>query len=236
MGVVILFILSHIDYILAAVIAYFCGCINGAIMTSKIFFRDDVRSHGSGNAGLTNFYRTYGARYALLVIGCDMLKAALAISIAAWLGSQFDPRIMPDVPLTAAQQADFVIRFKYWAALFCIIGHMFPVTYKFKGGKGILCGATTMLMLDWRIALVSWGLFFVLWGLTRYVSLGSVAAAVSFPIMTYMVYRSPFLLVLSLLASALVLWGHRKNIERLLNGTENKFRFHVDSPKKEGGK
>ena len=236
MGMVILFLLSHVQYILAAVAAYFCGCINGAILTSKIFFRDDVRTHGSGNAGLTNFYRTYGARYALLVIGCDMLKAAVAVGFAAWLGTNFDPRIMPDVPLTAAQQAAFVLRFKYWAGLFCIIGHMFPCTAGFKGGKGILCGGTLMLLLDWRVALVGWGVFAILWGATRYVSLGSVSAAVSFPISTYFVYHSiPETIIVSITA-ALVIWAHRKNIVRLLNGTESKFRFHVDRPKTEGEK
>ena len=236
MGMVILFLLSHLQYILAAVVAYFCGCINGAILTSKIFFRDDVRTHGSGNAGLTNFYRTYGARYALLVIGCDMLKAAVAVGFAAWLGANFDPRIMPDVPLTAAQQAVFVLRFKYWAGLFCIIGHMFPCTADFKGGKGILCGGTLMLLLDWRVALVGWGVFAILWGATRYVSLGSVSAAVSFPISTYFVYHSiPETIIVSITA-ALVIWAHRKNIVRLLNGTESKFRFHVDRPKTEGEK
>lgn len=236
MGMVILFLLSHLQYILAAVVAYFCGCINGAILTSKIFFRDDVRTHGSGNAGLTNFYRTYGARYALLVIGCDMLKAVVAVGFAAWLGANFDPRIIPDVPLTAAQQAAFVLRFKYWAGLFCIIGHMFPCTAGFKGGKGILCGGTLMLLLDWRVALVGWGVFAILWGATRYVSLGSVSAAVSFPISTYFVYHSiPETIIVSITA-ALVIWAHRKNIVRLLNGTESKFRFHVDRPKTEGEK
>ena len=132
------FLLSHIEYLFAAIVAYFCGCFNGAIFASKFFFHDDVRTHGSGNAGLTNFYRTYGARYALMVIVCDMLKAVIAVCFAAWLGARFDPRIMPDVALTTAQQAEYVLHFKYWAGLFCVIGHMFPCTAKYKGGKCIL--------------------------------------------------------------------------------------------------
>ena len=139
MGLVIAFVISHTDYLLAAVVAYFCGCFNGAILTSRLFFHDDVRRHGSGNAGLTNFYRNYGAKYALLVILCDMGKAAVAVLFAAWLGARFDPRMMPDLPLTAAEQAVYVLHFKYWAGLFCALGHMFPCTAKFKGGKGILC-------------------------------------------------------------------------------------------------
>ena len=148
--------LSHLDYLYAAVAAYLCGCFNGALFTSRLFFHDDVRTHGSGNAGLTNFYRTYGARYALLVIACDMLKAVAAVSLAAWLGARFDPRMLPDLPLTAAEQAEYVLHFKYWAGFFCVVGHMFPCTAKFRGGKGILCSATLTLLLDWRIALVCW--------------------------------------------------------------------------------
>ena len=225
--------LARIDYLFAAVAAYFCGCFNGAIFTSRLFFHDDVRTHGSGNAGLTNFYRTYGARYALLVIACDMLKAAAAVWIAAWLGARFDPRMMPDVPLTAAERAEYVLHFKYWAGLFCVLGHMFPCTAKFKGGKGILCSATLTLLLDWRIAAVCWGLFALLWLTTRYVSLGSVAVAVAFPIATQLVFHDLFATVIALLMAALVLWAHRENIRRLLNGTENKFRFHVNAPKPE---
>ena len=225
------FLLSRIEYLLAAIVAYFCGCFNGAILVSKLFFHDDVRTHGSGNAGLTNFYRTYGARYALMVIGCDMLKAVIAVCFAAWLGMRFDPRIMPDAALTAAQQAEYVLHFKYWAGLFCVIGHMFPCTAKFKGGKGILCSGTLLLLLDWRIALVGWGAFVVLWLVTRYVSLGSVAAAVSLPFTTYFVFHNTACTVLGTCISLLVLWAHCSNIKRLLSGTESKFHFHVNAPK-----
>ena len=223
--------LSHLDYLYAAVAAYLCGCFNGALFTSRLFFHDDVRTHGSGNAGLTNFYRTYGARYALLVIACDMLKAVAAVSFAAWLGARFDPRMLPDLPLTAAEQAEYVLHFKYWAGFFCVVGHMFPCTAKFRGGKGILCSATLTLLLDWRIALVCWSLFAVLWLTTRYVSLGSVAAAVSLPFTTYFVFHNTACTVLGTCISLLVLWAHRSNIKRLLSGTESKFHFHVNAPK-----
>ena len=206
--------LSHLDYLYAAVAAYLCGCFNGALFTSRLFFHDDVRTHGSGNAGLTNFYRTYGARYALLVIACDMLKAVAAVSLAAWLGARFDPRMLPDLPLTAAEQAEYVLHFKYWAGFFCVVGHMFPCTAKFRGGKGILCSATLTLLLDWRIALV--------------------CAAAVFPVMTHVVFGDAFATAFSVLIAALVLFAHRENIKRLLNGTENKFRFHVNAPKSEG--
>ena len=141
-----------------AVLSYLLGCINGAIATSHLFYHDDVRRHGSGNAGLTNFYRNYGAKCAIVVIAFDMLKAVGAVC----LGGYFLGHLL-----------GWGVIGKYFGALFCIIGHMFPVFYGFKGGKGILCSGTLLLLLDWRIALVGWGVFVVLWLTTRYVSLGS---------------------------------------------------------------
>ena len=206
-------------YLPIALVSYFLGCINGAVLTSKIFYHDDVRKHGSGNAGLTNFYRTYGAKHAACVIVLDMGKAVAAALFAVLL-----------LRFYGADEALLVLG-KYFAGLFCLIGHVFPVTERFKGGKGILCCATLLLCLDWRIALVAWGLFFVIVLLTRYVSLGSVCAAISFPIMTHIVYASARLDAVSVLMAALVLYAHRENIVRLLRGTENKFR--VNAPKEE---
>lgn len=200
--------------ICVAAASYLLGCSNGAIIASNLFYRDDVRRHGSGNAGLTNFYRTYGAKYALCVIAVDMLKAAAAV----WLGRELLGGIL-----------GWVILGKYFAALFCIIGHMFPAFYAFKGGKGILCSATLLLCLDWRIALVCWGLFLVLCFATRYVSLGSVSAAVTFPVMTQIIYNDFYLTGLSVLIAALVIFAHRENIVRLLRGTENRFHFHMNN-------
>ena len=204
---------------LVAVLSYLLGCINGAIATSHIFYHDDVRRHGSGNAGLTNFYRNYGAKCAPMVIAFDMLKAVGAVL----LGNYFLGYLL-----------GWGAAGKYFGALFCVIGHMFPVFYGFKGGKGILCSGTLLLLLDWRIALVGWGAFVVLWLTTRYVSLGSVSAAAVFPVMTHLVFGDAFATAFSVLIAALVLFAHRENIKRLLNGTENKFRFHVNAPKSEG--
>ena len=150
-----------------AVLSYLLGCINGAIATSHIFYHDDVRRHGSGNAGLTNFYRNYGAKCAPMVIAFDMLKAVGAV----------------------------------------LLGNYF---------LGYLLG---------------WGAFVVLWLTTRYVSLGSVAAAVSLPFTTYFVFHNTACTVLGTCISLLVLWAHRSNIKRLLSGTESKFHFHVNAPK-----
>ena len=120
---------------------------------------------------------------------------------------------------------------EYWAAVFCLLGHMFPCMFHFKGGKGILSGGTIALMLDWRVALVVWGGFLILAVLTKWVSLGSIWAGASFPFATWFVYQDLFLLVLSIIIGGLIVWKHRGNLKRILSGTESKFSLHK---KKEG--
>ena len=193
--------------LLPAVIAYFCGCFNGAVIVSKYILRDDVRSHGSGNAGLTNFYRTFGGPLTAVVILTDVLKAVVAVLVAsALLGG-----------------TDFA---KYWAGLFCLLGHMFPCMFHFRGGKGILSGGAIAIMIDWRVALVVWGGFLILAVATKYVSLGSCWAGASFPFATWFVFADPILLVLAVIMGGLILWKHRANIKRLLAGNESKFSLH----------
>lgn len=196
-----------------AVASYFLGCFNGAVIVSKYILRDDIRNHGSGNAGLTNFYRTFGGGLTLVVILCDVWKAVLAVL------------------LTSAVFGGAVAA-KYWGGLFCLLGHMFPCMFKFKGGKGILSGGTIALMIDWRVALVVWGGFLILAILTKYVSLGSLWAGASFPFISWYCYPDVRIVVLAFLCGGLVVWQHRANIKRLLAGTENKFSLHH---KKEGG-
>lgn len=226
MGEVILFVLTRMEFWLVAVISYFCGCFNGAVIVSKYILRDDVRNHGSGNAGLTNFFRTFGGPLTFVVILTDVLKAVVAILIAAKIGGGYDPRMMPDMPLEAAMAAYYVVLFKYWAGLWCLLGHMFPCMFHFKGGKGILSGGAIAIMLDWRIALVVWGGFLILAVLTRYVSLGSCWAGASFPFATWFVYHDPLITGLGAFIGLLILYMHRGNIHRLITGTENKFSLH----------
>ena len=126
-----------------AVGAYFLGCFNGAVIVSKYILRDDVRNHGSGNAGLTNFYRTFGGVLTFVVILTDVLKAVLAVLLGVWLLSFIGPTFG-----------------KYWAGLFCLLGHMFPCMFHFKGGKGILSGGTIAIMIGWEVALVGLGRIF----------------------------------------------------------------------------
>ena len=204
----------------SAVQAYLLGSIDTGILVSKFLYHDDVRKYGSGAAGMTNMLRTFGKKAAALTAFGDVLKGVLAVCIGRWLFTQ-----MPESTTLSPYLA------VYLAAIFAIIGHLKPLYFGFKGGKGILCSGTLLLLLDWRIALVGWGAFVVLWLTTRYVSLGSVAAAVSQPFTTYFVFHNTACTVLGTCISLLVLWAHRSNIKRLLSGTESKFHFHVNAPK-----
>ena len=198
---------------LTLLVSYLLGCFNGSVMTSHFIIRDDIRQHGSGNAGLTNFYRTYGARYALCVIVCDMGKTVLACLIGGYLMHWV--------------AGDWTLGLLI-AGIGCELGHMFPVFFGLRGGKGILSGGVLVLMLDWRVALIAWGLFAVLWLTTRYVSLGSVAATASMPVSVFLLMGHNWLYAVLSAVAALVIWCHRGNIRRLLTGTEKKFQWHVD--------
>lgn len=194
-----------------AVISYFLGCCNSSIIISKYVLKDDVRKYGSGNAGLTNFYRVYGKKNVVWVILLDVLKAVASCLIGgALLGAVMDWAILG----------------KYIAGLFCMLGHVFPCMFGFKGGKGVLSGGAIAILLDWRIALVVWGIFIILVAFSKMVSLGSMGAAISFPLMTWTVYHSVVLLVLSVLISVLICWRHKDNAKRIAHGEENKLEFH----------
>jgi len=195
-----------------AVLAYFLGCFNGAVVVSRYILRDDVRNHGSGNAGLTNFYRTFGGPLTLVVILSDAVKAVVAVLFAMWIAGAISPQL--------------ITLSKYWAGMFCLLGHMFPVTFQFRGGKGILSGGTIALMIDWRVALVVWGGFLILAIATRYVSLGSCWAGLSFPFVTWFVYQDELITVLAVIIGCLILWKHRGNMVRIAKGTESKFTLH----------
>lgn len=204
---------------ITVLLGYFLGCLNGSVMVSHFIIRDDVRQHGSGNAGLTNFYRTYGAKYALGVILFDMGKTVIACLLGGFL-------------LKNAMQ-DWTLGVLI-GGLGCELGHMFPVFFGFKGGKGILSGGTLVWLLDWRVALIAWGLFAALWLATKYVSLGSVSAAASMPVATWLFCgHSPVYTVLAVVIAGLVVWCHWENIQRLVRGEERKFRWHTGPVKDE---
>lgn len=204
---------------LILLVSYLLGCFNGSVMTSHFIIRDDVRKHGSGNAGLTNFYRTYGAKYALGVILCDMLKMVVAGLIGGYLFRYL--------------HGDWTLGLLL-AGIGCELGHMFPVFFGFKGGKGILSGGTLVIMLDWRVALIAWALFILLWLVTKYVSLGSVCGTATVPVTTFLFLGHNWLyFALSLVVVGLIIYCHRENIVRLVKRQENKFSWHIGPPEQQ---
>ena len=194
---------SHFFIIAAS--AYLLGSLSFAIIICKLTLGKDIRSYGSGNAGLTNAYRTRGAGKTLLVLFGDIAKAAAALAIGGVLAGMMG---------------------KLVAGIFVILGHVFPVYFGFRGGKGVLVGATMLVFLDWRIFLVALVLFVIAVALTRWVSLGSILGAISFPITMQVFYGDARLSVVAALMAAAVVFMHRSNIKRILSGTENRFSFH----------
>ena len=193
--------------IIAFAAAYLLGNLNGAVVISKIVAHEDVRTKGSGNAGLTNFTRNYGSATSVFVILIDMGKAVAACLIGKFLLARYG----------LAQEGIAL------GGLGVILGHDFPALLGFKGGKGILSGVTVALMMDWRIGLFVFGIFLVAYLLTRYVSLGSVLSAGSFGFIYAFFHRdSIFPIVVGFFLSGLIVWMHRANIARLIKGEERK--------------
>lgn len=211
-----------IYWIIIAVASYLLGSFNSSIVISKLFLHKDIREYGSGNAGLTNAYRTMGAGKTLLVLIGDIAKGVLAVSIGTFLGMQLGNMMMG----------------KLVAAIFVIVGHVFPLYFGFRGGKGILVGATALFMLDYRMFLIAFVLFVIALALTRWVSLGSILGAVSFPVTMFYFYRETVMTVIAVVLAAVVIYMHRSNIGRILNGKENKFSFKSSKiiDQTEGGK
>jgi glycerol-3-phosphate acyltransferase PlsY len=191
---------------LAALAGYLLGSVSFSIILSRLRYRDDIRRHGSGNAGMTNTLRTYGKLPAVLVLAGDALKGVLA----AWIGWKLGG--------TAGA---------YIAGLLAVVGHMFPLYFGFKGGKGVATAAGVILGTCPPVLLMLLVVFLLVVALSRYVSLGSVTVAVCYlPAMLWYTREAGFSLrpdlVCPLLMAALVIWAHRSNIRRLLSGTENK--------------
>ncbi len=196
-------------FVLTAVVAYCCGNFNGAIITSLYHYNSDVRDQGSGNAGLTNFYRCYGAGMLFLVILIDLAKAVVAVLNGGILLGAYG--------MSRVGQA--------LALLFVIAGHMFPAAYNFRGGKGVLSACGALAIIDWRVMLVLLVIFVVLVAITRYVSLGSVCTAALMPAGIWFSGHNLTATILTILSALLVIFMHRKNIQRLFNGTESKLTF-----------
>lgn len=191
---------------ITVVLGYFLGNFNGAVFVSH-FYGDDVRDHGSGNAGLTNFIRNYGASRSLLVVLIDGGKAVAACVIGGLLLCN-----------TLGFQTGSAI-----GGVSVILGHVFPVLLGFRGGKGIFSGLFVAIVTDWRIALIILAVFAIAYFTTRYVSLGSILAAISFSIAFIVLhYNNVATMVCGILTGLLATYMHKGNIIRLINGTERK--------------
>ena len=205
--------------IISAIISYLLGSLNFGIIISKSLSKDDVRSHGSGNAGSTNMLRNYGKKHAVMTIIGDMLKVAVAIFISFVI-----VRKMGNISLAENGGALILGRMftKSFAGLFCVLGHIFPCFFGFKGGKGVATAGGMVFMIDWRIALILLAIFAIIVLITKYVSLGSIAMAVFYPVFIFVFYKSVPLVFLSMVFTLIVVLAHRENIKKLINHTESK--------------
>ena len=210
-----------VAYIIMLVIAYAIGSINFSVIISKKFAGFDVREKGSGNAGSTNMLRSVGKKAALITLICDILKGVISILIAIIIGN-----------IVKTIDRELLVQI---AGIAVVIGHTFPIFFEFKGGKGVATSLGVLLMSNWQIGLICLVFALVLMALTRMVSLGSCGAAILFPVLTLFINEHYTVLtegksgstyfVYSLILAIIVLYNHRTNIKRILNGTENKLSF-----------
>ena len=231
-----LYILLTVGFAVAAsLIAYLLGSINSAIIVSRVFYRDDIRRHGSGNAGLTNVLRTYGKKAALFTLLGDMLKTVIAIVIACLLGG------FGYIRGISVGGATCDIPLGYLAGLFVVLGHIFPVYYNFKGGKGVLCTATMALLLTPIEFLILMAVFVLMVATSKYVSLGSVTAGVLYPVAVaghitvlskYDIALNGIMALVTIILAILIVYCHRENLKRISQGNERKLSF---GGKKDGG-
>lgn len=203
--------------------AYLLGSINSAIIVSKTLYHEDVRTKGSGNAGMTNMLRNYGGGAAGLTLLGDVLKTVFAVGIA---GAVFGFHYVSKAVISTSDIC-------YLAGLFAVIGHVFPIYYKFKGGKGVLSTSTVALILSPLAFLALFAIFVLIVWLSRYVSLGSVTVAILYPVVLHGYFSfcfgagsTPGLVALSsILLAILIVWCHRTNLQRISQRTENKLSF-----------
>ncbi len=196
-------------FLLAAVVAYCCGNFNGALLTSHFEYKRDIREYGSGNAGLTNFYRIFGAAKIVTVVLIDLTKAIVAVLVGGILLTDFN---LMEVG-------------RCLSLLLVATGHIYPATYDFRGGKGVLSVCGAMLIIDWRILLAMGALFAVVVLISRYISLGSICMLLLMPVVYWFLHRDLVCTILLILSAALIIFMHRANIVRIFNGTENKFKL-----------
>lgn len=203
--------------ILCVLIGYALGNLNGAILTSKLLHREDIREKGSGNAGLTNFFRSYGGFDTLIVLAIDIGKAVLACFVGKWLFQSAEPCFVHTAEMLGGG---------------CVVlGHIFPVMWSLRGGKGILaCGGIAIYFGIayglWWIILICLALFIVIVAITKWVSLGSICDALAFPFLFWIFLPQEHgVHIIAAVLGLLAIIMHRGNIVRIFKGTERKFSF-----------
>lgn len=210
-----------LSILFTVVFSYLFGSLNSAIIVCRIWKGQDIRDYGSKNAGLTNVLRVYGKGPALATLLCDLAKGVIAVVVCRVVVHRAMDVVFFDDPRFIG----------YVAGLAVMVGHCFPIFYGFHGGKGVLLAATTLLAIDPITCVLSVAVFAVLVALTKYVSVGSICAAVAYPTFTFIlqnfVYSDGYAVIpntsVAFLIGALIVYLHKPNIKRLMSGTENKF-------------
>jgi len=209
----------------SAVPAYLLGSVNGAIITSKYLYRKDIRKYGSGNPGLTNFYRVFGKGGALLVVAIDVVKTMAPVIFGGWLFGRFSGMALSEVWLFG-RVFDVALFGQSISGFFVMLGHCFPIFYGFKGGKGVMAAGAILIVLDWRLALISWGTFIILTALTRFVSLAAMIGGAAFPVAQALLGLGDYWeITAAALCALLIIVRHHQNIGRLVKGQESRFSF-----------
>ena len=205
-------------YIIMVLIAYFIGSINFSVIISRKIAGFDVREKGSGNAGSTNVLREVGIKAAVITLICDVLKGIVAILIALIIGN-----MVKDIDKALLVQL---------AGIFVILGHTFPIFFEFRGGKGVATALGILLISNWKIGLICLVFALVIMAFSKMVSMGAVGAAILFPVLTLFINENFIVeasgmkyFIYSLILALIVIFNHRENIKRIMNGTENKISF-----------
>lgn len=235
-------------FIILIIFSYLFGSINTSLVLSKFVFRSDIRNSGSGNAGATNMLRTHGKGAGAITLAGDMLKGVIAVFVGVLLERIFVWNTVPQdivssaavsfagTPAVFGRDTDInMIRyllpvFPYAAGFFVMIGHIFPVFFKFRGGKGVATAAAVILSLDWKVGLVILALALIVMAVSGYVSLGSITAAAAYPLIVLGIlignfeYRNIVHIIFAVLVGGMCILKHSANIKRLIKGEENKLK------------
>ena len=204
-----------VESAIIAIVAYLIGSINFSVILSRKMAGFDVREKGSGNAGTTNMLRSVGKKAAAITLICDILKGVVAILIAMLMNKIFKD-----------SNGALLVQI---AGVAVILGHTFPIFFKFKGGKGVATSLGVLIMSNWQIGLICLVFALILIILTQMVSVGSIAAAILYPVLTLFIPQNYIIpgnyIIYSVILAVIIVFNHRENVKRLLSGTENRISF-----------